>query len=66
MGCPRAVEKQVGQQRSQSDLVPDEVMEHEHISLLDDLCSSDPAGSQQHVGGNRRLREVRNDERARA
>ena len=52
----RLVEVEVRAQRARRDLVGDEVVEHQHVGLLDDLRARDALASEQQVGGDRPAR----------
>lgn len=47
----RFVEAKVGFQRVRFDFPRNELMQHEHVSLLDHLTGGDAFGSEEEVGG---------------
>ena len=56
------VEVEVGLERAGRDLVGDQVVEHQHVGLLDDLGGADALVPEQHVGGDRPLRRELGDQ----
>jgi hypothetical protein len=64
VGGARLVEGEVRLERAGDDLVRDEVVEHEDVRLLDDLCRIDALGTEQQISGDRpSWGDVRNAER---
>ena len=58
----RLVKVQVGLKRASRHLVGHEVVQHQHVGLLEHLGGADPLVAQQHVGGDRSLRRKLGDQ----
>ena len=63
MGGPRLVEGEARAERPGDHLVGHEVVEHEHVGLLDELGAGHPLGAEQHVDGDRGRGDLGHEER---
>ena len=62
VGSPGPIEVQAGSERFVPYVVRHQMVEHEHVSLFDDLRSRDPVGTEQEIGGHRRGSNVGHDQ----
>ena len=63
MGRPGLVEVQAGPEGPLCQLLGDQMVEHEHVGLLDQLGAAHPSGAEEHVGRNRWGPDLRHQER---